>query len=113
MPVPVLKPTAARNETFAGVTYHIEGELVPVLHIELSGVPVYFEHYILLWKDLNVKIGIRPLSGGLKRVLAGMPIFLTEVTGPGQICFSGDGAAQIFGIILNGAHGIDMRENQF
>ena len=108
-----MKPTAARNETFAGVTYHIEGELVPVLHIELSGVPVYFEHYILLWKDLNVKIGIRPLSGGLKRVLAGMPIFLTEVTGPGQICFSRDGAGQIFGMHLNSGQRIDMREHQF
>jgi hypothetical protein len=31
MPIPVLKPTAARAETFAGVTYHVEGELVPVL----------------------------------------------------------------------------------
>jgi len=113
MPVPVLKATAARNETFAGVTYHIEGELVPVLHIELSGVPVYFEHYILLWKDLNVKIGVRPLSGGLKRVLAGIPIFLTEVTGPGQICFSRDGAGQLFGMHLNSGQRIDMREHQF
>jgi hypothetical protein len=44
MPIPVLKATAAHAETFAGVTYHIEGELVPMLHLELSGMPVYFEH---------------------------------------------------------------------
>lgn len=113
MPVPILKPTAAHSETFAGVTYHIEGELVPVLHLELSGVPVYFEHYILLWKDLNVQIGIRPLAGGLKRVLAGMPIFLTEVRGPGQIAFSRDGAGHIFGIHLNQGERVDMREHQF
>ena len=62
MPVPVLKATTAHSETFAGVTYHIDGELVPVLHLELSGMPVYFEHYILLWKDLRVRIGIRPLA---------------------------------------------------
>src|SRR5579862_5533424 len=42
VPIPVLKPTVARNETFAGVTYHIEGEMVPVLHLELASVPVYF-----------------------------------------------------------------------
>lgn len=24
----------------AGVTYHVEGELVPVLEVELAGVPV-------------------------------------------------------------------------
>ncbi len=34
MVVPVRLPTAAREETYGGVTYHIEGELVPVLHIE-------------------------------------------------------------------------------
>jgi len=51
VPIPILKPTAARDEQFAGVTYHIEGELVPVLRIELASVPVYFEHHILLWKE--------------------------------------------------------------
>ena len=58
MPIPVLKPTAARDEKFAGVTYHIEGELVPVLHLELASIPVYFEHYILLWKEPKVQIGV-------------------------------------------------------
>jgi len=113
MPIPVLKPTTAHSETFAGVTYHVEGELVPVLHLELDGVPVYFEHYILLWKDLNIRIGIRPLQGALKRVLAGMPVFLTEAGGPGQIGFSRDGAGHIFALHLNQGQGIDIREHQF
>lgn len=113
MPVPVLKQTAAHNEAFAGVTYHIEGELVPVLHLQLGGVPVYFEHYILLWKDLRVQIGIKPLKGALKRVLSGMPVFLTEASGPGEIGFSRDGAGHIFALHLNRGEGIDMREHQF
>ena len=29
MPVPVQITTTVQNETFGGVTYHIEGELVP------------------------------------------------------------------------------------
>ena len=73
MAIPVLKPTVARDEKFAGVSYHIEGELVPVLHLELGSVPVYFEHYILLWKEPKVEIGVKSLKGSLKRVLAGMP----------------------------------------
>jgi hypothetical protein len=36
MAVPTQLPTTAQNETFGGVTYHIEGELVPALHLELS-----------------------------------------------------------------------------
>lgn len=51
MAVPILKPTNVQDETFAGVTYHVQGELVPVLVTEIGGMPVYFEHHILLWKD--------------------------------------------------------------
>ncbi|HEV2990522.1 MAG TPA: AIM24 family protein [Candidatus Angelobacter sp.] len=113
MAIPVLKPTVARDEKFAGVTYHIEGELVPVLHLELANVPVYFEHHILLWKEPRVGIGIKSLAGGFKRMLAGLPIFMTETEGAGQIAFSRDGAGHIFGIHLNHGEGIEMREHQF
>jgi len=111
--IPVLKPTAARDESFAGVTYHVEGELVPVLHLELGSVAVYFEHYILLWKEPEVEIGVAALKGALKRMLAGMPVFLTQATGPGQIGFSRDGAGHIFAIHLKAGEGIEMREHQF
>lgn len=42
MAVPTVLPTEARGETFGGVTYHIDGELVPVLQLELGSVPAYF-----------------------------------------------------------------------
>jgi hypothetical protein len=32
---PVLLATKANNETFAGITYHLDGELVPALTVEL------------------------------------------------------------------------------
>jgi uncharacterized protein (AIM24 family) len=113
VPIPILKPTLARDEQFAGVTYHIEGELVPVLRIELGSVPVYFEHHILLWKEPRTQIGIKSLKGGFKRIMAGMPILMTEASGPGQIAFSRDGAGHILGIHLNRGEGIEMREHQF
>ena len=113
MPIPVLRPTAARDENYAGVTYHVEGELVPVLHLELSSVPVYFEHHILLWKEPKVQIGIKSLQGGFKRVMAGLPILMTQANGPGQIGFSRDGAGHIFAIHLKQGEGIEMREHQF
>jgi hypothetical protein len=58
-PRPVLLPTSAQNETFANLTYHLDGELVPVLTVEISpGHSVYFEHHIMLWKNPTVNIGI-------------------------------------------------------
>src|SRR5271167_5148954 len=95
---PVLKTTAAQAETFGGVTYHLDGELVPVLTVELNATPIYFEHHVLLWKDPRTNIGIKALAGAFKRIMSGMPIFMTEAHGPGRIAFSRDGAGHVFGM---------------
>src|SRR6202789_3427676 len=113
MAVPILLATGASNETFGGVTYHIEGELVPALHIELSSTPVYFEHHILLWKDPRVEIELKPMKGALRRMLAGMPVFMTAARGPGRIAFSRDGAGHVFPLPLAPGAALDVREHQF
>lgn len=113
MAVPILLPTAARDESFGGVTYHIQGELVPALSIELSAMPVYFEHHVLLWKDPQVQIGVKAIQGAFKRMVAGMPVFLTEARGPGRIAFSRDGAGHVFAIHMAQGQALDVREHQF
>ncbi len=111
--IPVQMPTAARDETFGGITYHIEGELVPVLHLELSGTGVYFENHVLLWKDPDVEVALRPLKGALRRMLAGMPVFLTGASGPGNLGLSRDGVGHVFALHLAPGTGVDAREHQF
>ena len=111
---PKLLPTQADGETFAGVTYHLDGELVPALTIELNNeAPVYFEHHILLWKEPSVEIGIRAMKGMLKRMVAGMQVFVTQATGRGQISFSRDGAGHIVPMHLQPGQEIHVREHQF
>src|SRR5438067_8858786 len=113
MATPVLMATQAADASFAGVTFHIQGELVPALTVELSAMPVYFEHHILLWKDPIVQINIKSLKGAFKRVLAGMPVFMTEARGPGRIAFSRDGVGHVFAVHLAPGQGLDVREHQF
>jgi uncharacterized protein (AIM24 family) len=113
MPVPTLHPTSALDETFGGVTYHIDGELVPVLQLVLTAAPVYFEHHVLLWKDPKVEITLKPLKGAMKRILSGMPVFITQAQGPGRIAFSRDGAGHMFALHLKPGEGVDVREHQF
>jgi uncharacterized protein (AIM24 family) len=110
---PVLHPTTVRDEQFAGLTYHIEGDLVPVLHIELGRLGVYFEHHVLLWKHPRVTIEIKPLAGMFKRMLAGMPVFMTQALGPGHIAYSRDGAGQVIPLHLHPGQAIEVREHQF
>ncbi len=111
--IPQLHPTTVRNETFGGVTYHLEGELVPVLHIEMASTSVYFEHHVLLWKHPTISIGVKSLAGAFKRLVSGMPIFMTEAKGSGHIAFSRDGAGQIIPLHLTRGQSMDVREHQF
>jgi uncharacterized protein (AIM24 family) len=111
--LPKLMPTCAADETYGGVTYHIGGELVPVLSVDVSNQPVFFEHHILLWKNSNVKIDLRPMKGALKRMMAGMQIFVTQASGNGVIAFSRDGAGHIVPIHLKKGEMLHVREHQF
>lgn len=114
MQKPTLLSTNIHEETFAGVTYHLQGELVPVLTVELSGTQtVFFEHHIMLWKNTSINIGLRPMKGAIKRMFAGLQIFITEARGKGQIAFSRDGVGQIIPIHLNPGQHLDVREHQF
>ncbi|MFL6228864.1 MAG: AIM24 family protein [Pyrinomonadaceae bacterium] len=111
---PQLLPTSARDEQFAGVTYHLDGELVPVLTVELAPEDsIYFEHHILLWKHPSITIDLKPMKGALKRMMAGMQVFVTQASGPGQIAFSRDGAGHIFALHLRHGEEVHVREHQF
>lgn len=109
-----LLTTSLQSETFAGYTYHLAGELVPALTMNLSaGQAVYFEHHVLLWKDPGVTIQVRPTKGAFKRMMAGMQIFITEAHGPGQVAFSRDGVGHVFGMHIKQGQQLHVREHQF
>ena len=111
---PKLLPSNATDETFANYTYHLEGELVPALTIDLGpGQSIFFEHHILLWKHPGITIRVRPMKGAVKRMFAGMQIFITEAAGPGQIAFSRDGVGHVFGMHLKAGEELHVREHQF
>ena len=112
---PQILPTQIQQGTAPGVSYRLEGELVPVLHMALDGqVPVYFEHHVLLWKYPSLQIGLHPLKKGLKRrVFGGMPLLLLEAQSPGELAFSRDSPGHIVALHLQGGEGIVVREHQF
>jgi uncharacterized protein (AIM24 family) len=85
-----------------------------VLTVEIQGGhSVYFEHHIVLWKHSGVTIGLKAMKGALKRMMAGMQIFVTEASGQGQIAFSRDGAGHIVPLHLKQGEEVHVREHQF
>jgi uncharacterized protein (AIM24 family) len=113
MTTPVPVRTEVKDETFGGVHYHISGELVPVLQVEVGSTSVFFEHHILLWKQPSVDIAVKAMPGMGKRLMAGIPVFVTEARGSGSIAFSRDGAGQIIPIHLKSGQSVDVREHQW
>jgi len=96
------------------LTITIEGELVPVVDVELgTQQTIYFEHHILLWKHPGVQIGFKGIKGAAKRFFAGLQIFISEASGPGNIAFSRESVGQIVALRLQPGQEIDVREHQF
>jgi uncharacterized protein (AIM24 family) len=92
----------------------IEGKCVPVADFNLAaGDGVYFTHHLLLWKDEPVTIGVMPLAKGWKRLFAGLPLIMTQATGPGRIAFSRDQAGEVIALPLEAGQSIDVREHVF
>ena len=113
MHIPEPIPTNIRDETFAGVTYHIRGELVPELQVDLTDARVMHEHHVLLWKEPGVDIELKKLPGGVKRKIAGLDFFVTRATGPGRIAFSRDSVGQCIPLHLRQGDELHVREHQF
>ena len=112
--LPRLMPVTIEEGQAPGVLFRTDGELVPVLTMELDGsTAVYFEHHIVLWKTPSLDIRMHPMRNAFKRAVAGMNIFMVEAQGPGQIAFSRDGAGHIFHLPLQPGQEIEVREHQF
>jgi uncharacterized protein (AIM24 family) len=111
LPEPI--QATVQDETFAGVTYHIRGELVPELQIEVGSQPVMFEHHVLLWKETQLNVELKKLPGAIKRKIAGLDFFVTRTSGSGHIAFSRDSPGQCVPMHLRQGEGLDVREHQY
>jgi uncharacterized protein (AIM24 family) len=99
---------------FGHSTCQIEGTYVPVAEMNLAaGDWVYFNHHVLLWMDTVVKVSAMSLAGGWKRMLAGMPLIMTQAMGPGHIAFSRDLPGETIALPLQVGQTVDVREHLF
>jgi len=92
----------------------IEGKYVPVADFKLSaGDGVYFAHHLLLWKDEQIQISKMPLAGAWKRLFAGLPLIMTQASGPGRIAFSKDAPGELIALPLETGQSVEVREHVF
>jgi uncharacterized protein (AIM24 family) len=92
----------------------IEGTYVPVADMNLAANDwVYFSHHVLLWMDTQVQVSAMSLKGAWKRMLAGMPLIMTQAVGPGRIAFSRDAPGEMIALPLQPGQAVDVREHLF
>ncbi len=92
----------------------IEGELVPVADFALhDDEEIWFNHHVLLWKDPQVHLERMSMSGGVKRVFAGIPLILCRAKGPGHIALSFDHSGEIVAVPLQQNQSIITLEHHF
>jgi uncharacterized protein (AIM24 family) len=92
----------------------IEGTYVPVADMKLAAEDsIYFTHHVLLWKDPQVNVTAMSLKGGWKRLMAGMPLIMTQAQGPGHIAFSKDNPGELVALPLQPGQAVDVREHLF
>lgn len=95
-------------------TLQIEGAYVPAADYNLAaGDTVYFTHHVLLWQDPQVTISVMSLKGGWKRMFAGLPLIMTQATGPGHIAFSHDAPGELITVPIQPGQAVDVREHLF
>jgi len=99
---------------FGSSVCQVEGHTVPVADINLGPQDsVFFEPHVMLWKDPTLHIGNKPVSGGIKRMLAGMPFAISNAQGPGHIAFSRDASGELVVLPLHPGMELDVREHAF
>ena len=99
---------------FGESTCQVEGEIVPVAEMALQpGDGVFFEPHAMLWKDETTRIHSQSTSGGISRVLGGMPYLVMKASGPGRIAFSRNATGEVVVLPLHPSMELDVREHAF
>ncbi|GAA1318352.1 AIM24 family protein [Actinocatenispora thailandica] len=92
----------------------VEGTQVPVADFTLAGdESIYFSHHSLLWTDPQARLASMGLSGGWKRVMSGLPLFMITGRGPGHIALSDNHAGDLVCLPLEHGQSIWTREHRF
>jgi uncharacterized protein (AIM24 family) len=92
----------------------IEGTQVPVADFQLAqGDHIYFSHHSLLWTDPQANLSNMSLSGGWRRMMAGLPLIMVEGRGPGHIALSDNHAGELVVLPLQHQQQYWVREHRF
>lgn len=96
------------------VPFRIRGGIAPVVEWELDeSFGLYFEHYVLMYRDPRVAITGSIPRGAVKRMIGKMPIVLAKAGGTGRLALGRSAPGEIAGVPVAPGQTLEVREHQF
>lgn len=96
------------------VDFRIRGGIAPVVEWEMDGsYTLFFEHYVLMYRDPAVTISGSVPKGAMKRVIGKMPIILAKAQGQGRLALGRSAPGEIIGVPIAPGQTLEVREHQF
>ncbi len=96
------------------VKFRIRGGIAPVVEWDMDGsYALFFEHYVLMYRDPAVAVSGSIPKGAMKRVIGNMPIVLAKAQGSGRLALGRSAPGEIVGVPVAPGQMIEVREHQF
>lgn len=96
------------------VPFRIRGGIAPVVEWAMDGrYALFFEHYVLMYRDPSVHVGGSVPKGAMKRMIGRMPIILAKAEGQGRLALGRSAPGEIVGVPIAPGHTLEVREHQF
>lgn len=96
------------------IDFRIRGTLAPVVEWTLDGsYKLFFEHYVLMYRDPRVTISGSIPKGAMKRMIGKMPVILARASGHGMVALGRSAPGEIVGVPVRAGETLEVREHQF
>lgn len=100
--------------SFGSSRFDVQEGIVPVVEVELgAGDEIYFEPELLNWWDESLELRVRPLTGLVQRLMAGMPLRIADAAGPGRLAISRESTGDLVLMPIRAGARIEVREHAF
>ncbi|MGC8461462.1 MAG: AIM24 family protein [Candidatus Dormibacteria bacterium] len=92
----------------------IHGSMAPVVEANVGqGDALDFLHHVLLWRDDQIQLAQVNPPGGWKRLIGGLPVFLTQAQGPGRLCISRRMPGELIALPIHPGQALESKESTF
>ena len=96
------------------VPFRIRGGIAPVVEWEMDGsFALFFEHFVLMYRDPKVAVTGSIPRGAMKRMIGKMPIVLAKADGHGRLALGRSAPGEIVGVPVEPGQTLEVREHQF